>query len=112
MVAAGVIGVAELVLGIGNIVSLMQDDRRSAASAIRFMAATAAATLVFGGLVLRLRSRNPVSWAIAAGVFPGSCAIVLYWFPPAVVVGLFCMVVTMRAVIDALAGREALTSPA
>lgn len=114
-VAAATIGIALLVLGVGNIVSLIRDDRRSAVSAIvAFLAASSAAALVFGGLFLRLRRpERPVgSWAIAVGVFPGSMAIVFFWFPPAVVIGVFCMVVTMRAVIDALALRETLTSPA
>ena len=81
---------------------------------VAFLAASTAAALVFGGLLLRLRRpERPVgSWAIAAGVFPGSLAIVFFWFLPAVVVGIFCMAVTMRATIAALAAREALTAPA
>lgn len=109
MLAATAIGLAELVLGIGNIVSLVQDDRRSVASAlVAFVVATAAAALVFGGLAIRRQNRPRGSAVIAVGMFPGCAAVVMWWFLPALVIGVLCMVATMSAVMDALNSRTAL----
>ncbi|HUQ62310.1 MAG TPA: hypothetical protein VM121_00970 [Acidimicrobiales bacterium] len=110
MVVAVVIGVGELVLGIGNIVSYLTDDKRDAVSAfVAFLGATGAAALVFGGLAIRRGNRARGSAVMALGMFPGCLAIVFWWFLPAVAVGLVSIVATTFAIVDATNSRQELS---
>jgi hypothetical protein len=113
MVVAAVVGVAEVVVGIGNLASYVDDERRSLVSALlAFLVASGTAALVFGGLAIRRRNRSRGSAALAVGMFPGCCAIVFWWFPPAVAVGVLCMIATTFATLDAVDSRTKLTRAA
>jgi TctA family transporter len=110
MVVAVVIGVGELVLGIGNVVSFLTDDRRDFVSAfVAFLTATGAAALVFGGMAIRRTNRPRGGAMVAVGMFPGCLAIVFFWFPPAVAVGLVSIVATAFAIVDATGSRQELS---
>ncbi|HEX8770647.1 MAG TPA: hypothetical protein VF711_07760 [Acidimicrobiales bacterium] len=110
MVVAVVIGIGELVLGIGNVVSYLTDDRRDFVSAfVAFVAATSAATLVFGGMAIRRTNRPRGSGVMAVGMFPGCLAVVFFWFPPAVAVGLVSMVATALTILDATGSGQELS---
>ncbi len=100
--AAGFIGIAMAVLGVGN---LLGDDGGPLYGKIVAVAVAAAfAGLIFGGLAVRDRNEVRGSIMIGVGVLPGTLLLALFWFPPAAAVGLLSIFVAWTALVDA--GRQ------
>ena len=86
-------------LGVGN---LIEDDGGPLYGQILF-----AAVLIGGAIAIavgiRLRANRPRqgSRLVAAGVLPGASGIALFWFPPAVAVGVLAVASSIAAWRDA-----------
>jgi len=96
MISAAVIGASMLALGIGNLVD--PDDGGPLIWQLTLLAVMAAgAVLILSGLVLV--RRNPVRGArfVAVGVLPGIVGFALFWFPPAVAVGILTVITSWAA---------------
>lgn len=97
--AAGFIGLAMAVLGIGN---LLGDDGGPLYGKIVAVAVAGIfAGLIFGGLAVRDRNEVRGSIMIGVGVLPATLLIGLFWFPPVAAVGLLAIFVAWRAFVDA-----------
>jgi len=57
--------------------------------------------VIAGGLVVRRRTQRIGSLMLAVGVMPGVAALVLFWWPPFLLFGLFSLAVMVSAFIDA-----------
>lgn len=68
---------------------------------------TAAPVAIVTGLVIRTRHRWQGSALVALGLLPGAGAIVLFWYPPALMFGFFSIAVMAGASIDADNARRA-----
>jgi MYXO-CTERM domain-containing protein len=66
--------------------------------------------VIAGGLVVRRRRRRVGSLMLAVGVMPGVAALVLFWWPPFLLFGLFSLAVMVSALIDA--DKHPVTVPA
>lgn len=60
----------------------------------------AAPLLILAGLFVRANHRRRGSVMVVAGLTPGATAIVLFWFPPSLLFGLFSIAVMVRALVD------------
>ncbi len=57
--------------------------------------------VILAGMIVRVRQPRNGSILIALGVLPGAAAIVLFWWPPFLLFGLFSMTVLCFAIDDA-----------
>ncbi len=57
--------------------------------------------MIAGGLFVRRRTQRIGSLMLAVGVMPGVAALVLFWWPPFLLFGLFSLAVMISAFIDA-----------
>jgi hypothetical protein len=57
--------------------------------------------MIAGGLFVRRRTQRIGSLMLAVGVMPGVAALVLFWWPPFLLFGLFSLTVMVSAFIDA-----------
>jgi hypothetical protein len=57
--------------------------------------------VIAGGLFVRRRKQRIGSMTLAVGVMPGVAALVLFWWPPFLISGLFSLAVMVSAFIDA-----------
>jgi len=94
-ISAAVIGALMLMFGIGNIVD--PDDGPLYGRLILLAVMATGAALIVYGLVLVLRNRPRGANLVAVGVLPGSLGIAIFWFPPAVAVGLLALVTSWAA---------------
>lgn len=98
-IAAGLIAA---VLAIGAVGSLVEPATGPWYKYILGPAALAVApVLIVAGLIIRARNGTSGSVMIAIGVLPGAAAIVLFWYPPALVFGALSMAVALAALVDA-----------
>jgi hypothetical protein len=107
--AAGLIGFAMVMLGLGN---LFDDDGGPLYGKI--VAATVAvafAGFIFAGLYTREGNRQRGSMMVGIGVLPATVLVSLFWFPPVAAVGLLAIIVAWRAFADA-AGLAGAAEPA
>ena len=96
IVSAAVIGAMMLILGVGTLVD--PDDTGPLHGRLILLAVMATgATLVGYGLVLVRREQVRGSKLVALGVLPGSVGIALFWFPPAVAVGVLALITSWAA---------------
>ncbi len=95
MISAGVIGASMLALGIGNLVD--NDGGPLYGQLILLAAMAAGAALILFGLVLV--RRKPVRGArfVAVGVLPGTVGLALFWFPPALAMGILALITSWAA---------------
>jgi hypothetical protein len=63
-------------------------------------ALVAAPLVISVGLVIRRRMQRIGSLMLAVGVMPGVAALMLFWWPPFLVFGLFSLAVMVSAFID------------
>jgi len=98
MWSAATIAVLMVALGVGN---LIEDDGGPLYGAIIF------AAVLIGGAALvaigiRKRSSDPSlgNRLIGLGVLPGATGLALFWFPPAVAVGVLAIVTSVAAFRD------------
>ena len=61
----------------------------------------AAPVAIFTGLLIRKRRRWQGSAVVTIGLLPGAAAIVLFWYPPSLLFGLFSIAVMIGAMNDA-----------
>ncbi len=102
--AAGLIGLAMAVFGIGN---LLGDDGGPLYGKIVAVAvAVAFAGLIFGGLGVREGNETRGSLMIGVGVLPGTLLVTLLWFPPVAAVGVLSIFVAWSAFVDAARQRR------
>ena len=95
-VSAAVIGALMLLLGIGNLFD--PDDTGPLFGQLMLLAVMAiGAALILYGLMLIRRDQPQGSKLVALGVLPGSLGIALFWFPPAVAVGILSLVTSWFA---------------
>ncbi|HSG81084.1 MAG TPA: hypothetical protein VLC48_02445 [Gemmatimonadota bacterium] len=96
--SAGVTGLLMIALGMGN---LIEDDGGPLWGQIIFAAVLfAGAVLIASGIWAR-RSRPELgSRLVAIGVLPGVSGVALFWFPPAVAVGMLALVSSVAAFAD------------
>ena len=108
--SAGVIGLLMIALGVGN---LFEDDGGPLWGQIIFAAVLfAGAVLIATGIWAR-RSRPRVgSRLVAAGVLPGVSGVALFWFPPAVAVGLLALASSIAAFADSRGAKTVSTRKA
>lgn len=71
------------------------------------LALLAAPAAIFVGLQMRARRRSAGSALVAVGLLPGAAAIVLFWWPPFLLFGLFSIAVMVGAIDDAEDARRA-----
>lgn len=57
--------------------------------------------LTLAGLLVRTRHRRYGSLMVAVGVTPGVAALILFWWPPFLLFGLFCLAIMIAAINDA-----------
>ena len=62
--------------------------------------------LVIAGLLIRKKNRMVGSTMIAVGVMPGLPLIIMFWFPPALAIGILSAAVSLTAFIDAPKAQE------
>ena len=96
--SAGVIGLLMVAFGVGN---LIEDDGGPLYGQIMIaVVLLAGAVLIARGIWAR-RSRPQLgSRLVAIGVLPGVSGVALFWFPPAVAVGLLALASTIAAFAD------------
>lgn len=97
--AAGLIAVAIVFLGIGNLFG--GDPGPLYGKVVAVVVAVGLATTIFAGLYLRRRSPARSSTMIGVGVLPASVLIIMFWWPPVAAIGVLSIVVALRAFIDA-----------
>lgn len=102
---AVLIAAGYLVLGTGNLVT--SDYGSLADKILSSLVAGTAAALVLGGLAVRGRRPTAGSAAVAVGVLPACVSLTLWWFLPAVAVGVISICVVVAAAADAAASRHA-----
>ena len=108
--SAGVIAVLMVALGVGN---LIEDDGGPLWGQIIFAAVLfAGATLIASGIWTRVTRRELGSRLIAIGVLPGISGLALFWFPPAVAVGLLAMASSVAAFADSRGAKTVSTKKA
>jgi uncharacterized membrane protein HdeD (DUF308 family) len=95
-VSAIVIGVLMLMVGIGDFVSPDNTGPLYGQLILFAVMATGAALIVYG-LTLVRRHENRGGKFVAVGVLPGSVGIALFWFPPAVAVGILALITSWAA---------------
>jgi len=96
MISAGVIGASMLALGIGTLVD--PDDNGPLFWQLTLFAVMAAgAALILSGLVLVRRNQVRGARFVAVGVLPGMVGFALFWFPPAVAVGILAIITSWAA---------------
>jgi len=95
MISAGVIGASMLALGIGN---LIDHDGGPLYGQLTLLAVMAAgAGLILSGLVLVRRNQVRGARFVALGVLPGTVGLALFWFPPALAVGILAPITSWAA---------------
>lgn len=88
-------------LGLGNLTG--GDEGPLAGKIAAFVVALAVGGVIISGVRLRLAGRRRLgSGLTAAGVAPASALVVFFWFPPVAALGLLALVVTVKAVSDAM----------
>ncbi len=96
MISAGVIGASMLALGIGTLVD--PDDGGPIFWQLTLLAVMAAgAALILSGLVFVRRDQARGARFVALGVLPGTVGFALFWFPPAVAVGILALITSWAA---------------
>ena len=96
MISAGFIGASMLALGIGTLVD--PDDNGTIYAQIILLAVMAAgAALILFGLVLVRQNQVRGARFVGVGVLPGIVGFALYWFPPAVAVGILALITSWAA---------------
>jgi len=96
--SAGLVAALMVMFGVGNIV---EDDGGPMLGRIIFAAVLiGGASLVVAGMRTRPRRPGMGSRLVAAGVVPGAAGIALFWFPPAVAVGVLAVVTSVAAYRD------------
>ena len=99
MWSAALVAVLMVVLGVGN---LIDDDGGPLYGKLIFAAVlVGAAALVAVGVRRRSSDRVAGNRLIGIGVLPGASGIALFWFPPAVAVGVLALVTSVAAFRDA-----------
>ena len=99
MWSASLVAVLMVVLGVGN---LIDDDGGPLYGKLIFAAVlVGAAALVAVGVRRRSSDRVAGNRLIGIGVLPGASGIALFWFPPAVAVGVLALVTSVAAFRDA-----------
>ena len=96
---AGIIAVLLVIFGIGNLVA--EDDGPLYGQLLALAVTMAGAALIVAGLSVRARNKKLGSRLVGLGVLPGAGGITLFWFPPAVLVGLVSIATAAFAFGDA-----------
>jgi len=92
---AGLIGALMVMLGVGN---LIEDDGGPLYGRVLFAAVLiAGAALIVAGIRMRTDRPELGSRLVAVGVLPGASGIALFWFPPAVAVGVLALATSVAA---------------
>ena len=104
LLGSGLIAVVFAILSVGDF--LNTDGAAVYERIVEAAFATVAATVIFVGLVARIRGRRFGSALIAIGVLPGAAAVLLFWHPGFVLFGLLSMAVIATAFTDARAGKD------
>lgn len=108
--SAGVIGLLMIALGVGN---LIEDDGGPLWGQIIFAAVLfAGAVLIAAGIWTRQSRPGLGSRLVAIGVLPGVSGVALFWFPPAVAVGLLALASSVAAYADSRGGQPVSTRKA
>jgi hypothetical protein len=97
--AAGLIAVAIVFLGIGNLFG--GDPGPLYGKVLAAAAAVAFAITILGGLYFRKRDRVRSSMMIGVAVLPASVLTIMFWWPPVAAIGVLSIIVALRAFIDA-----------
>lgn len=105
--SAAVIAVLMVTLGVGN---LIEDDGGPLWGQIIFAAVlVAGAVLVASGIWVRKNRPQLGSRLVAIGVLPGVSGVALFWFPPAVAVGLLALASSIAAFADSRGAKTVST---
>ncbi|MGI9648866.1 MAG: hypothetical protein ACR2OI_10130 [Acidimicrobiia bacterium] len=96
--AAGLIGVAMVFFGVGNLFG--GDDGPLYGKIVAAAAAVGFAGLIMAGLVIRESDQRKGSMLVGFGVLPATLLVTLFWFPPVAAVGLLAIFVAWRAFSD------------
>ena len=104
LIAAGFIGLAMAVFGIGNL--LGDDGGPLYGKIVAAAVAVTSAGLIFGGLAVRDRNEVRGRLMIGGGVLPGTLLVALFWFPPVAAVGVLSIFVAWSAFVDAARQRR------
>ena len=108
--SAGVIGVLMIALGVGN---LIEDDGGPLWGQIVFAAVLiTGAALITVGIWTRRTQPELGSRLVAIGVLPGVSGVALFWFPPAVAVGLLALASSIAAFADSRGAKSVSTKQA
>jgi hypothetical protein len=108
--SAAIVAVLMVALGAGN---LIEDDGGPLWGQIIFAAVLfSGAVLVASGIWARRTRRELGSRLVAIGVLPGVSGIALFWFPPAVAVGLLALASSIAAFADSRGAKTASTRKA
>ncbi len=84
-----------IALGVGN---LIEDDGGPLYGKVIFAAVLiGGAALVGGGILVRRGDPNRGSRMVGIGVLPGALGIALFWFPPALAVGVLALITAVHA---------------
>lgn len=109
-VAASYAGMVPL-LAIGNLVG--GDSGPRSGKLVAVGVAVAVAGVILAGMRLRLVGRRRLGSGLTAlGVFPASCLIAFFWFPPVAALGVLALVVTATAAADAVEAESGPVVPA
>lgn len=97
-IPAGLVGLALVVFGVGNLAS--DDGGPLYGQIVAFVVFGAAGLVILFGMVFRSRGDRIGSWMIVAGAVPGLASFALFWFPPAWLVGIMSLAVIVAAYRD------------
>lgn len=98
-VPAGLVGLALVAFGIGNLVE--DDGGPLYGQVIAAVLFAGAGLVIFVGMALRARGNRTGSRMILGGAIPGLASFALFWFPPAWLVGFMSVAVVVGASQDA-----------
>lgn len=108
--SAGSISVLMVALGVGN---LIEDDGGPLWGQLIFAGVlVTGAALIAGGIWTRRTRPELGSRLVAVGVLPGASGIALFWFPPAVAVGLLAVASSVAAFADSRGAKTVSTKRA
>ena len=108
--SAGTISLLMVALGVGN---LVEEDGGPLYGRLIFAAVlVAGAALIASGIWTRRTRRELGSRLVAIGVLPGVSGVALFWFPPAVAMGLLALASRVAAFADSRGSRTVSTKRA